>query len=175
MSAVQHGFGRSNAPSHRFAVIALVAALVAALTVATRVNAQSGAAAPHGAPPIRSMVVPADSARNLRSTPTGQVRSLMDSATATLARLESHVTTLAPGAEPHVPHRHAHEELLLVQHGTLEVLQGTSRRRAGAGSLIFQGSNELHGLRNIGADTATYLVIAFHPRDLAPDSTARRP
>lgn len=171
MSAVQHGIGPSNAPSHLFAVIALAVAL----SGATDVNAQPRAAAPAAASPIRSMVVPADSARNLRSTPTGHVRSLMDSATATLARLESHVTTLAPGAEPHVPHRHAHEELLLVQHGTLEVLQGTAKRRAGAGSLIFQGSNELHGLRNIGADTASYWVIAFYPRDLAPDSTARRP
>jgi len=171
MSAVQHGFGQSNAPSHLFTVVALAVAL----TVTTDVHAQPRAATPAGASPIRSMVVPADSARNRRSTPTGHVRSVMDSATATLARLESHVTTLAPGAEPHVPHRHAHEELLLVQRGTLEVLQGTTKRRAGAGSLIFQGSNEFHGLRNIGADTASYWVIAFHPHDLAPDSAARRP
>jgi hypothetical protein len=44
---------------------------------------------------------------------------------------------------------------------------------AGPGSLILQSSNELHGLTNVGADTAVYWVIAIYPRDLR-DSTDRR-
>jgi XRE family transcriptional regulator, regulator of sulfur utilization len=98
---------------------------------------------------------------------------MLDSATATLGRLEVHVSTLAPGASPHPPHRHVNEELMLVEHGTLEVTQGSAVRRAGPGALILQGSNELHGLLNVGADTAVYWVIAIYPRDL-PDSTRRR-
>jgi XRE family transcriptional regulator, regulator of sulfur utilization len=111
------------------------------------------------APPLRSVVVRADSSRSERATATGRVRSVMDTVTATFARLESHVTTLAPGQTPHAPHRHADEEVIVVLRGTLEVTQEGAVRRAGAGSLIFQASNELHGLRNVGADTASYYVI----------------
>jgi quercetin dioxygenase-like cupin family protein len=62
---------------------------------------------------------------------------------------------------------------MLVERGTLEVLQEGAIRHAGPGSLILQAANELHGLRNAGADTAVYWVIAIYPRDLA-DSTVRR-
>jgi len=62
---------------------------------------------------------------------------------------------------------------MLVQRGTLRVSQEGVVRRAGPGSLILQSSNELHGLTNVGADTAVYWVIAIYPRDLR-DSTDRR-
>jgi quercetin dioxygenase-like cupin family protein len=102
------------------------------------------------------------------------MRSILDTATSTLRRLEVHFTTLVPGASPHAAHRHAHEELILVERGTLEVMQEGVVRRAGPGSLILEAANELHGLRNAGADTAFYWVIAIYPRDLLV-SAARRP
>ena len=88
-------------------------------------------------------------------------------------RLEIHQTTLAPGGSPHSPHRHAHDEMMLVERGTLEVTQEGVVKKAGPGSLIFQSSNELHGLRNVGADTAVYWVIAIYPHQL-PDTSPRR-
>jgi quercetin dioxygenase-like cupin family protein len=118
-------------------------------------------------------VIPGDSNRGMTGSGSARFRSLMDSATATLRRLEIHETTLAPGASPHPPHRHAHDEIMLVQRGTLRVSQEGVVRRAGPGSLILQSSNELHGLTNVGADTAVYWVIAIYPRDLR-DSTDRR-
>jgi len=63
---------------------------------------------------------------------------------------------------------------MLVEHGTLEVTQEGAVRQASAGSLIFQASNELHGLKNVGADTAVYWVIAIYPRELADSSRNRR-
>jgi quercetin dioxygenase-like cupin family protein len=123
--------------------------------------------------PMRSLVIPGDSNRGMTGSGSARFRSLMDSATATLRRLEIHETTLAPGASPHPPHRHAHDEIMLVQRGTLRVSQEGVVRRAGPGSLILQSSNELHGLTNVGADTAVYWVIAIYPRDLR-DSTDRR-
>ena len=118
--------------------------------------------------PLRSTVVRADSARSTRATAVGSQRSVMDTATATFARLEAHVTTLAPGKESHAPHRHPDEEVIVVLRGTLETTQEGRVRRAPAGSLIFQASNELHGLRNAGRDTAAYYVIRPAPRDLPP-------
>ncbi len=60
---------------------------------------------------------------------------------------------------------------MLVERGTLEALQEGVVHRATAGALILEASNELHGLKNIGADTAIYWVIAIYPRDLAKRPT----
>lgn len=119
--------------------------------------------------PLRSTVFPADSAR-ARNGPANQ-RSLVDTLTANLSKLEMHETTLAPGQSPHPPHRHAHEELMVVRTGVVEVLQGTKTRLAHAGDVIFMASNELHGLKNTGNANATYLVIRIDPHDLPPDAT----
>ena len=124
-------------------------------------------------PPAHSLVIPGDFSRGPSPDRAVRMRPLLDTVTTTLRRLEVHRTTLPPGASPHAPHRHAHEELMLVERGTLEVLQEGAIRHAGAGSLILQAANELHGLRNAGADTAVYWVIAIYPKDLA-DSTVRR-
>jgi quercetin dioxygenase-like cupin family protein len=123
-------------------------------------------------PPMRSTVIPADSARNVRPTAVGSQRSLIDTVTATFGRLESHVTTLAPGQPSHAPHKHVDEELIVVQQGTLETSQEGVARRAGPGSVIFQASNEMHGLRNVGADTAVYLILRPAPRGYAPAPNA---
>lgn len=124
--------------------------------------------------PTRSLVIPGDSSRGISSSASARIRSLLDTATTTLDRLEVHQTSLAPGGSPHPPHRHAHDEMMLVERGTLEVSQEGVVKRAGPGSLIFQSSNELHGLKNVGADTAVYWVIAIYPRDLADSSRRRR-
>ncbi len=123
---------------------------------------------PHG-PPLRSHVFPPDTGR-VRVTEAAVFRALVDTVTANLSRLEIHVTTLGPGKEPHPPHRHAHEELMVIRSGTLEVLQNGITRRAGPGAVIFEASNELHGLRNPGPDSATYVVIRIDPHDLASAS-----
>jgi quercetin dioxygenase-like cupin family protein len=123
-------------------------------------------------PALSSTVFPPDSGR-VRATSTGRVRAIVDTPTTTLAKLEMHETTLAPGQSPHAPHRHVDEELLVIRTGTLEVLQGDVTRPARAGSVIFHASNELHGMRNVGPDTARYLVIRVAPRGLdAPPATS---
>ena len=122
--------------------------------------------------PLLSSVFPADSARSRKAGETSSVRSLADTLTKTLGKLEMHETTLAPGASPHAAHRHAHEEILVIRTGTIDVLQGTVTRKAGPGSVVFMASNEWHGLRNVSAGTASYLVVRFDPRDLPPDSAS---
>lgn len=119
--------------------------------------------------PLASTVFPPDSGR-LRAADGAVFRSLVDTATANLSRLEMHVTTLAPGKSPHPPHRHPHEEIMIVRSGMLDVLQNDVTRHAGSGAVIFEASNELHGLRNPGPDSATYVVIRIDPHDLvSPD------
>jgi quercetin dioxygenase-like cupin family protein len=91
----------------------------------------------------------------------GSVRSFFKARTATLEQLEVHETTLNPGQSPHPPHRHPNEELILMEKGTVEVLSNGEWKRVGPGSVIFNGSNQLHGLRNVGTEPAVYHVVNF--------------
>ena len=126
------------------------------------------AAAAHAQPPLHSVVIRPDSARSRGTSATGTSRSLIDTVTATLGKLESHVTTLAPGAQSHAPHRHVAEEIIILVRGTLDVYQGDAVRRAPTGSVIFMASNELHAVKNVGADTAMYYVVQPMPKAGAP-------
>lgn len=92
---------------------------------------------------------------------TGEVRSFLRSGTATLDELEVHATTLIPGDASHPPHKHPNEELIIVKQGTLSALANGEWKKADAGSVIFFGSDQLHGVRNSGSSPATYYVIAW--------------
>ncbi len=94
-----------------------------------------------------------------KPTTVGSVRSFFKVRTATLDELEMHVTTLEPGKSPHPPHRHPNEELIIIRQGTLETLSNGEWKRVGPGSVIFNASSQLHGLRNVGTDEAIYHVI----------------
>ena len=91
----------------------------------------------------------------------GAVRQVMRTATPTLDELEIHISTLQPGKSPHAPHQHQHEELLIIKEGTLETFQSGATRRVGPGGIIFQASNELHNVTNVGQTPATYFVIGW--------------
>ena len=93
------------------------------------------------------------------SNPTGSVVQVVKQPTATLNELEMHVTTLNPGVTSHPPHRHPNEELVLIREGNVETLSGGSWKRIGPGSIIFNASNSLHALRNVGATPAVYDVV----------------
>lgn len=95
----------------------------------------------------------------VKATDVGSVRSFFNTRTATLEGLEVHVTTLDPGKSPHPPHRHPNEEMIIIRQGTLEALVNGEWKRVGPGSVIFNASNQLHGLRNVGTDQAIYHVI----------------
>ena len=96
-------------------------------------------------------------------TAVGEVRQFLRAPTATLDELEIHVTTLNPGQTSHAPHQHPNEELIIVREGTVETLSLGTWTRVGPGSIIFNASNELHGIRNVGAGPATYHVVNWTP------------
>jgi quercetin dioxygenase-like cupin family protein len=74
-------------------------------------------------------------------------------------RIEAHETILGPSVETHEPHRHRHEEIIIVVEGTVEVFRDGTTETAEAGSVIVFGSNDLHSARNIGKVPARYYVI----------------
>ena len=80
------------------------------------------------------------------ATKVGEKRQFFDATTSTLNNLECHVTTLNPGEIAHVLHQHPEEELTIVKDGTLEVLVNGELKVVGAGSVVFQAANSLHGI-----------------------------
>lgn len=100
-------------------------------------------------------------------TATGEVRSLCKAPTATVDQLEMHVTTLNVGQSPHPPHRHVNEELIIMREGECETLSDGKWVKVGPGSVVFNASNSLHGLRNVGTTPATYHVINWSPNKSA--------
>lgn len=95
----------------------------------------------------------------VRETKVGLVRQFFSAPTVTLENLELHVTTLDCGEMPHQPHRHPNEEMIIIRQGVVETLSNGEWKRVGPGSVIFNGSDQLHGLRNVGSEQAVYHVI----------------
>jgi mannose-6-phosphate isomerase-like protein (cupin superfamily) len=102
------------------------------------------------------------------TTTNGSVRHFFKAPTATLDELECHVTTLKPGMASHAPHKHANEELIIIREGTVETLVNGEWKRVGPGSVIFNASNVLHGLRNVGDTPAVYHVISWYSPGMKP-------
>jgi len=76
-------------------------------------------------------------------------------------QLEVHETALGPGMRPHAPHRHAHEEIIVLVEGALEAYFDEKTETVEAGSVIWLASNQMHGVRNPGPTPCHYYVIAL--------------
>jgi len=124
-------------------------------------------------PLLHSMVFPKDSGRT--TSLASNQRSLVDTATAILAKLEMHESTLKPGMNSHPPHRHAHEEVIYLTQGDVSVFQENVVCKAHAGDVIFLASNQWHNFTNIGTTDAKYLVVRIDSRDEPKDLPSTNP
>jgi XRE family transcriptional regulator, regulator of sulfur utilization len=143
----------------------IVAAATALLTATAVLAAQAPAKSP-----LRSTAFDWGKMR-VQETPVGEKRQVFDGPVSTLDRLECHITTVNPGEQPHPPHQHPEEELMLVKEGTLDVVQNGVRTRVGPGSVVFNASNEMHGFKNVGDIPATYFVVKWW----SPGSSSSKP
>lgn len=134
--------------TRRDIVIALAAVAVTLSVVAVRSQT-----------PVMSSTVFDWTSIAAKPTDVGEVRQFFRSPTVTLDELECHVTTLKPGMQSHPPHQHVNEELIVIREGTVETLSNGQWKKVGPGSVIFNASNQLHALKNVGTTPATYHVI----------------
>ena len=74
--------------------------------------------------------------------------------------VEMHNTVLAPGMEPHPPHRHEHSEWLLIREGEVDWMVDGAGQAAGPGDICYAASMQMHGIRNTGTAPAKYFVMA---------------
>lgn len=91
----------------------------------------------------------------------GTSRQVFDGLTHSGFHVDLHETELAPGAAPHPPHRHEHEEIVMIREGTMEVTIEGKSWTVGPGSVVYAASNDFHGWRNVGTTKAQYFVIAL--------------
>ena len=96
--------------------------------------------------------------------------TVLEGETRCLRRLQSHLTTLQPGAG-YDPHVDAHDVAIVVLEGTLETLG----EQVGPDSVVFYAAGESHGMRNVGDVPAIYLVFEFHGRHLPHQDSNGRP
>ena len=88
-------------------------------------------------------------------------RQILSGATHSNYHFDIHMTELAPGEAPHPPHRHVHEEMIMIQVGTMEVTINGKSTKLGPGSVAYVASNDHHGWKNVGEERARYFVLAL--------------
>ena len=99
---------------------------------------------------------------DLPSRGTGHItRPICNGTTHSGFPVEAHETELPPGAEPHPPHHHVQEEMLIVIEGTVDYTVAGVTTKLGPGGVGFAASNDEHGVRNNSDARARYAVIAF--------------
>ena len=79
--------------------------------------------------------------------------------------IEMHETVLGAGVQTHAPHKHEHEEIIIVVEGSAERYLEGEREPVEAGSVIYCGSNQMHTIRNIGTTPCRYYVIELRGKD----------
>jgi uncharacterized cupin superfamily protein len=94
-----------------------------------------------------------------------QSRAVLDGISHSGCPIELHITNLPPGGAPHPPHHHVHEEMILVQTGTMEVTISGEKTKLGPGSVAYVHSNEEHGWQNVGDTRAQYFVLAIGKKE----------
>lgn len=73
-----------------------------------------------------------------------------DGPTDQLKSMTSGSLLLQPGMEPHPPHQHEEEELMMISEGAGEIYIGGKTLQCGPGSIMYCAANKLHGIKNTG-------------------------
>jgi mannose-6-phosphate isomerase-like protein (cupin superfamily) len=92
----------------------------------------------------------------------GVRRTVFDGPTATLDKINCHITTLNPGQVSGEPRLHLQEEVIIVKEGVIEATYDGHSETVGPGSVIFFASHATTRLRNPGKVPATYTVIYYY-------------
>jgi quercetin dioxygenase-like cupin family protein len=148
---------------NRRGFLASVAALPGAVMF-PKALAQSGQQITHvdtktSGPLLRSAVVKADGIQPEGAAPGAKAYVQFNGPTEQLAALASGFVTLELGAQPHPPHRHPEEEIMIVGEGTGEFFLDGVTTQVKKGDMLFAEANVLHGVRNTGQTPMTFYFI----------------
>ena len=108
---------------------------------------------------LKSSVVKAEGIQPEGAAPGAKAYVHFNGPTEELAALASGLVTLEPGAQPHPPHRHPEEEIMIVGGGTGEFFLNGATTRVKTGDMVFAEANVLHGVKNTGETPMTFYFI----------------
>ena len=91
--------------------------------------------------------------------PFGDLRIYYTGRTEQLKSMTAGSLRLKPGMSPHPPHRHPEEEFMVITEGSGEIEVSGKKTRVAPGTMMYCGSNRLHGITNTGK---TPLLFYFY-------------
>ena len=80
----------------------------------------------------------------------GELRVYFDGPTDQLKAMTAGSLMLKPGMQPHPPHQHSEEEIMVIAEGTGEIVVDGQKSRVGPGSMMYCAAGRLHGIVNTG-------------------------
>lgn len=98
---------------------------------------------------LAGAVVDAKNAKLTRE-PFGDIRVFFEGPTDQVKMMTAGSLLLKPGMTPHLPHRHAEEEFMIITEGTGDISMEGKITRVGPGSMMYSAANRLHGIVNTG-------------------------
>lgn len=108
---------------------------------------------------LRSSVVKTEGIQPEGAAPGAKAYVNFNGPTEQLAALAAGLVTLEPGAQPHPPHRHPEEEIMIVGEGTGEFFIDGVATQVKTGDMVFAEANVLHGVRNTSQTRMTFYFI----------------
>jgi mannose-6-phosphate isomerase-like protein (cupin superfamily) len=89
-------------------------------------------------------------AAKVTKEPFGEIRVYFDGPTDQLKAMTGGSLLLNPGMEPHPPHQHPEEEMMVITEGTGELFVDGKWLPVGPGGMMYCAANKSHGIRNTG-------------------------
>lgn len=78
-----------------------------------------------------------------------------------LGNFEAGSLALKPGMEPHPPHKHPDEEILLICEGSGEISIEDEVTQVAPGSMMYTAANKLHGIKNTGSEDLLFYYFKW--------------
>ena len=126
--------------------------------------ALAAAGAPSAAAKVTDDVRGADQAQTLEH-PFGVQQIYYQGPTDMLKVFEGGNLRLKAGMEPHPPHSHEEEEIMVVTEGTGEISVEGKITPVAPGAMMYTASNSLHGIKNTGDEALLFYYFKWIKKD----------
>jgi len=93
--------------------------------------------------------------------PFGRQRTFYQGGTPGLKSLAIGSLELKPGQEPHPPHTHPDEEIIVVTEGSGQIILDGTVSDVGPGAVMYVTPNYLHGIRNTGTSPLAFYYVKW--------------
>lgn len=93
--------------------------------------------------------------------PFGDQSTYFEGSTAGLKSLVVGSLTLNPGQQPHPPHTHIDEEIMVITAGTGQITMNGKASNVAPGTVMYVTPNYLHGVLNTGSMPMTFYYVKW--------------